>query len=1210
MKHIYSSFFLFIGIAVVVFGFTYIPARAWCVFGVIGDTCGQYPVAPPPPGSTINPSPPPSTPPVPEITVTCDGKNLSFFESRKEIPCTDINNLKRGEVFTITGRNFFPKSKYTTYGFRNSAGSSPGGSMFPYSTKPGDVFLNADSSGSFVAIADVPDFAFGTSPFYPYGTYPFHISMVHYDSKKGNVTETAKVNLNIVAKTPPSTPPTSEPQPKPISIPPRLPSGGACNTSGGSHAFRVCYFDGVNPPSDNALTLAQGDEQGAFFSENPVGSWKGFFHNWGTGKVANSEKSTQVSAMWRGNINFKEGTYIFHTKSDDGIELTVDGNPIITNWNDHSVAQNDSSPVTLSEGAHLVVLRWYQNGGEAAVGLSWDFVPPVPHVLGVDPKKVRPGEIVTVTSWPGFTNNTRVNVYFDNDRITSLYLDPLDPPQLKIPDTTLNGTRVIKITPFDGLGKSLSATIEVYGGRSQAEPTIIIERALVSPGDTVTVKGFGWFVGEKTLFMQDVAQKRIEFAMVENRCPQWTTVCGGDEIFYGVKIPKNIEAGTYYIVASGQKDQKAITLVTVVVEKKIEKEQTKPTITLRPVSGPAGTTVTVVGGGFVGRSKLQGEFRSNIKTLGDVLTDESGSFTTTFQVPQDVSLGSHVVRFTTVAQAARINGSYRCSQSSNMQNCRTLPPIVLKTNGEYSNSSENGTYIIAKSPLGNTITFSESKIRGIGLFTQDYLQISFSYVYNGRMQNMTYLWEDLANPPVVASTVEQSAKAEFVVTEVKKIEEQKDDEAKEHSKKNVDTEEDKEKSQRENKEVGQPTKKYGDSETKVYNTTSSRQFGDLVTPEYGTIDTRSYGDVLIQPFGGVLIPGYGNVVPPSYGDVQAPSYGEGVPTRSYGEVQTPSFDAPPTTPSGCNQNIPTYSQPPECRTRSSIEKGHYTANFFNSVGNFFGRIFKWVTGGSRPKNVPQQDLRQVQPVPVEEDSAKESLSNVVPKTSPAEKQSQSPQSSKIAPKSSASTPRPDLAGSYRCYSYNVSGGGGGNCRLFAPIILKADGTYSVSSEQGTYRVEGDTIILSESKLRGPGTLLEDNLQMRFEYDYNGWHHVITYLKESLEPTSSPTVSSKNASIEITLHITFPEGDYLADNINTITLVDKESGKQVAQSLAYAIDRQTLESWFGKRPPKEGVSVGRVYNVLGSSGFGDYKVGELDLAGVSDGATVTISGSSQ
>lgn len=85
---------------------------------------------------------------------------------------------------------------------------------------------------------------------------------------------------------------------------------------------------------------------------------------------------------------------------------------------------------------------------------------------------------------------------------------------------------------------------------------------------------------------------------------------------------------------------------------------------------------------------------------------------------------------------------------------------------------------------------------------------------------------------------------------------------------------------------------------------------------------------------------------------------------------------------------------------------------------------------------------------------------------------------------------PSIAGHYRCLSYNVSGGGG-SCRLAPPLALKRDGTYTMSKERGTWRVVGDSVHLSESKIRGPGKLAKDN-RIIFEYTYRGWQHTITY----------------------------------------------------------------------------------------------------------------------
>jgi len=108
-----------------------------------------------------------------------------------------------------------------------------------------------------------------------------------------------------------------------------------------------------------------------------VGAWAGFNHDWSSGQVDVSGRWDQVSGVWRGAINFQAGTYVFHTVSDDGVELNVSGfGNIISNWTDHPSTQNNSSSIALPTGSRNVQLRWYENGGGAVIRLWWDFTPP------------------------------------------------------------------------------------------------------------------------------------------------------------------------------------------------------------------------------------------------------------------------------------------------------------------------------------------------------------------------------------------------------------------------------------------------------------------------------------------------------------------------------------------------------------------------------------------------------------------------------------------------------------------------------------------------------------------------------------------------------------------------------------------------------------------------------------------------------------------
>lgn len=85
-----------------------------------------------------------------------------------------------------------------------------------------------------------------------------------------------------------------------------------------------------------------------------------------------------------------------------------------------------------------------------------------------------------------------------------------------------------------------------------------------------------------------------------------------------------------------------------------------------------------------------------------------------------------------------------------------------------------------------------------------------------------------------------------------------------------------------------------------------------------------------------------------------------------------------------------------------------------------------------------------------------------------------------------------LSGTFRCWHYNV-GGRGARCSS-ATFVFNSNGKYSFSSERGTYVVNGSIVTLSGSKIRGPGTLSKDGLQLRFHYTYKGLETSVTYLK--------------------------------------------------------------------------------------------------------------------
>src|SRR5947209_20320245 len=72
----------------------------------------------------------------------------------------------------------------------------------------------------------------------------------------------------------------------------------------------------------------------------------------------------------------------------------------------------------------------------------------------------------------------------------------------------------------------------------------------------------------------------------------------------------------------------------------------------------------------------------------------------------------------------------------------------------------------------------------------------------------------------------------------------------------------------------------------------------------------------------------------------------------------------------------------------------------------------------------------------------------------------------------------------------VVDGRSGRCTS-PPLVLHADGTYKIWAEQGTYRIDGNQLKLSESKKHGWGQLLRGR-QIVFEFTYRRKKHKVTF----------------------------------------------------------------------------------------------------------------------
>lgn len=80
------------------------------------------------------------------------------------------------------------------------------------------------------------------------------------------------------------------------------------------------------------------------------------------------------SVRWSRVTAFAPGTYRFTVTADDGVRLRVDDQLVIDEWHEQA-SLTKSADVTLSGGAHRIVLEYYEQFGSAAVRFNWTRTP-------------------------------------------------------------------------------------------------------------------------------------------------------------------------------------------------------------------------------------------------------------------------------------------------------------------------------------------------------------------------------------------------------------------------------------------------------------------------------------------------------------------------------------------------------------------------------------------------------------------------------------------------------------------------------------------------------------------------------------------------------------------------------------------------------------------------------------------------------------------
>jgi len=94
--------------------------------------------------------------------------------------------------------------------------------------------------------------------------------------------------------------------------------------------------------------------------------------SWGTGSPHATVGADTFSVRWTGQIipRYSE-IYTFHTVSDDGVRLSVDGVMVVNNWTDHAPTENSGTINLVAGQPYDITLEYYENGGGATMQLLW-----------------------------------------------------------------------------------------------------------------------------------------------------------------------------------------------------------------------------------------------------------------------------------------------------------------------------------------------------------------------------------------------------------------------------------------------------------------------------------------------------------------------------------------------------------------------------------------------------------------------------------------------------------------------------------------------------------------------------------------------------------------------------------------------------------------------------------------------------------------------
>ncbi|MGQ9612152.1 PA14 domain-containing protein [Chloroflexus sp.] len=97
--------------------------------------------------------------------------------------------------------------------------------------------------------------------------------------------------------------------------------------------------------------------------------------DWRYGAPASGVQADNFSVRWTKKVRIGSGVYRFTTGSDDGLRIYVDERLVLDQWRPRPFTTS-ATDVYLAAGEHLIRVEYYEELGEAAVRVKWEYHPP------------------------------------------------------------------------------------------------------------------------------------------------------------------------------------------------------------------------------------------------------------------------------------------------------------------------------------------------------------------------------------------------------------------------------------------------------------------------------------------------------------------------------------------------------------------------------------------------------------------------------------------------------------------------------------------------------------------------------------------------------------------------------------------------------------------------------------------------------------------